>query len=174
LDFPGHGRSQAWQSSLPQFARAIWAASARLGPLHAVVAHSLGAVAVAHAAAGGLPVERLALLAPAASPALFMTWFAGSFGLDAALPARMRASVERREGVVLDHYEPAWLGPRVTQRTLVVHDEADRVAPFAVGQRWAQVVGDAQLLATRGLGHGRVLRDAAVVRAVQAHLRLAT
>jgi len=41
LDFPGHGRSHAWQSSLPQFARAIWAASARLGPLHAVVAHSL-------------------------------------------------------------------------------------------------------------------------------------
>jgi pimeloyl-ACP methyl ester carboxylesterase len=172
LDFPGHGRSQAWQSTLPQFARAIWAASARLGPLHAVVAHSLGAVATSHAAASGLPVERLALLAPAASPSLFMTWFAGSFGLDAALPGRMRAVIERREGVLLDHYEPAWLGPRVVQPTLVVHDEGDRVAPFTVGQRWAKAFVGARLVATQGLGHRRLLADDAVVRAVQDHLRL--
>jgi alpha-beta hydrolase superfamily lysophospholipase len=55
LDFPAHGRSEGWRASLPQFVRALWAASARLGPLHAVVAHSLGALAAAHAAANGLP-----------------------------------------------------------------------------------------------------------------------
>ena len=68
LDFPAHGRSGGWRATLPQFARALWAASARLGPLHAVVAHSLGALAAAHAAANGLPVGRLALLAPSPPP----------------------------------------------------------------------------------------------------------
>ncbi|HEY0820621.1 MAG TPA: alpha/beta fold hydrolase, partial [Rhizobacter sp.] len=89
LDFPAHGRSAGWRATLPQFVRALWAASARLGPLHGVVAHSLGAVATAHAAANGLPVQRLALLAASPPPALFLQWFARSLGLGEGIPARM-------------------------------------------------------------------------------------
>jgi pimeloyl-ACP methyl ester carboxylesterase len=171
LDFPAHGRSAGWRATLPQFVRAMWAASARLGPLHGVVAHSLGAVAAAHAAANGLPVQRLALLAPSPPPALFLKWFAGSLRLGSALPQRMGALIERVEGVPLTHFDPSWLGPRVQQSTLVVHDEGDRVSPLAVGQRLAQAVAGAQLLVTQALGHRRVLADAAVAQAVTRHLR---
>lgn len=171
LDFPGHGRSGAWRATLPQFVRALWAASARLGPLEAVVAHSLGAVAAAHAVANGLPVQRLALLAPSPPPAQFLHWFARSLGLGDAMPARMHSAIERVEGVPLTRFDPAWLGPRLTLPTLVVHDEGDRVSPLAVGQRLAGAIAGAQLLTTQGLGHRRVLADLAVANAVQAHLR---
>ncbi|MEO8154424.1 MAG: alpha/beta fold hydrolase [Rhizobacter sp.] len=171
LDFPGHGRSDGWRATLPQFVRALWAASARLGPLHGVVAHSLGAVAAAHAVANGLPVKRLVMLAPSPPPALFLQWFARSFGLGDDIPQRMGSAIERVEGVPLARFDPAWLGPRLSSPTLVVHDEGDRVSPLAVGERLALAIPGASLLATNGLGHRRVLADAAVARAVTTHLR---
>ena len=171
LDFPAHGRSAGWRATLPQFVRALWAVSARIGPLHGVVAHSLGALAAAHAAANGLPVQRLALLAPSPPPRLFLKWFAGSLGLGDGLPQRMGAWIERVEGVPLVRFDPEWVGPRVAQPTLVVHDEHDRVSPLAIGQRLAQALRGASLLTTQTLGHRRVLGDAAVAAAVTAHLR---
>ncbi|GEM_PF-279386 len=170
LDFPGHGRAAGWRSTLPQFSRALFAATARLGAWHAVVGHSLGAIAALHAAARGLPVLRLALLAPSAPPALFLRWFAGSFGLADSAPQRMRERIEDTEGVPMAEFEPAWLGPRVPQPTLVVHDEADRVAPFAAGQRLAHALVEARLMPTQGLSHTRVLRDTVVAESLLRHL----
>ena len=171
LDFPGHGRAAGWRSTLPQFTRAVFAAAARLGPLDGVVAHSLGAVAALHTAARGLPVRRLVLLAPSAAPALFLRWFAGSFGLPENASQRMGQQIERVEGVPMAEFEPAWLGPRVAQPTLVVHDEADRVAPIAAGQKVVRALRNARLHTTQGLSHTRVLGDADVARAVVDHLR---
>jgi pimeloyl-ACP methyl ester carboxylesterase len=172
LDLPAHGHSGGWRSTLPQFARAVFAAASRLGPLHGVVAHSLGALATLHAAARGLPVRRLALIAPSAPPAQFIDWFAGSFGLSPGLGERMRAQIERREGVPLSEYEPAWLGLRVAQPSLLLHDEADRIAPFAASRRLAAALRDARLEPCQGLGHRRILDDDGVADAVAAHLRL--
>lgn len=171
LDLPAHGRSGGWRSTLPQFARALFAATSRLGPLHAVVAHSLGSLATLHAAARGLPVQRLALIAPSSPPAQFMAWFAHSFGLPAGVAERMQRQIECREGVPLAQYESAWLGPRVAHPTLLLHDEGDRIAPFSASQRLAQALPAARLQAHGGLGHRRILDDAAVAAAVAAHLR---
>ena len=169
IDFPAHGRSGGWRSTLPQFVRAIHAANARIGPLHGVVAHSLGAIATMHAVARGLPSRRLVLIAPSAPPALFLRWFAGSFGLSDAVPERMRRYIESREAVTLDQFEPEWLGPRIAQPVLVIHDEKDRVAPFATAQKVVQWLSSGRLLPTRGLGHARVLDDADVAQEVVAH-----
>lgn len=171
LDLPAHGRSGGWRSTLPQFARAVFAAASRLGPLHGVVAHSLGALAALHAAARGLPVQRLALISPSAPPAQFISWFARSFGLPVGLGDRMREQIERREGVALAEFEPAWLGERIGQPALLLHDEADRIAPFAASERLVAALPAASLRAHGGLGHRRILDDDAVAAAVVAHLR---
>ena len=47
--------------------------------------------------------------------------------------------------------------------TLVVHDRGDSINRFADGQAYCEAIGDAQLLATDGLGHRRILKDAQVI-----------
>jgi len=170
LDFPGHGRSDGWRSTLPQFVRTLFAVQARVGPLHAVVAHSLGALAAAHAAAKGLAVERLALISASPPPAKVISWFAHGFGVGEVLARRMKQTIEGIEGMPLEQFEPAWLGARLSQPTLVVHDAADRAAPLAAGKGLAKALANARLMVTDGLGHRRGLNDAQVIEAVARHL----
>jgi pimeloyl-ACP methyl ester carboxylesterase len=83
----------------------------------------------------------------------------------------MRAAIERREGVPLQQFEPAWLGERLAQPTLLLHDEGDRVAPLAGSQALQQALPEARLATTRGLGHRRLLSDVQSIAAVVEHVR---
>ena len=47
--------------------------------------------------------------------------------------------------------------------TLVVHDRGDRINAFADGQAFAHAIQGAQLLATEGLGHRKMLKDPRVL-----------
>ncbi|MDI4634590.1 alpha/beta fold hydrolase [Pelomonas sp. V22] len=170
LDLPAHGHSGGWSSHLPQWRRALFAAASRLGPLHGVVAHSLGAVAALSAAARGLPVQRLALLATSAPPATVLSWFGQAFGLGEASRQDLRKRLERLSDGPLAQFEPDWLGPHLHQPVLLIHDEQDRAAPLAHAEALAAVLPDCRLLRSRGLGHRRVLDHISHVDAVCAHL----
>lgn len=164
LDFPAHGRSDGRRSNLPQWVRCLFAVSAVLGPWHAVVGHSLGALASAHAVARGLPATRLALVAASPPPRQFLRWFAGVLGPGDALAQRMQARIEAREGVPMNQFEPAWLGPRLGVPTLLLHDRDDRIAPAALAERLAAALPAARLELSGGLGHRRLLADPATLR----------
>jgi pimeloyl-ACP methyl ester carboxylesterase len=170
LEAPGHGHSDGWRSTLPQFVRALFTLQARQGPWHAVVGHSLGAMAVVHAAAQQLGAGRLVLVAPPPPPAAVVNGFAAAFGLGASLAARMRARIERREGVPMARFELPWLRERVAQPTLVVHDRDDRVNRFADGVAYRDAIAGAELVATQDLGHRRILREPTVLQQVSAFI----
>ena len=167
LEMPGHGRSAGSESTLPQFTRAIEYVTARLRQqghsLRVLVTHSLGATAGAYVASRGLPVERLVLLAPAASPPDYTRLFAQVFGLSEATREAMQRRIEAREGILMPQFEPPAVGPRIGMPTLVVHDRGDSINRFADGQAYCEAIGDAQLLATDGLGHRKILKDAQVI-----------
>ncbi|MDH6592115.1 pimeloyl-ACP methyl ester carboxylesterase [Variovorax sp. TBS-050B] len=170
LELPAHGRSAGTTSNSPQFARAIGYVAARLAAdghaLRAAVAHSLGANALGLAAAQGLAVERLVLLAPPASPREYTRYFAHTFGLSEATRLAMQRRFEAREGVLMQQLEPAAVGPRIVQPTLIVHDRDDRVNRFADAEAYRDAIAGAQLVATEGLGHRRILKEEGVVRQV--------
>ena len=163
IDLPAHGRSTGWQSSLPQFARAIEYIGAQLAhegtAVQAIVAHSLGASASALAAARGLPVERLVLLAPAASPPAYTRLFAQVFGLTEHTRAAMQVRIEAREAMLMPQFEPRSLGARLDVPVLIAHDRSDRVNAFSDGLAYVQALPRAELFATEGLGHNRILKD---------------
>ncbi len=167
FDMPAHGHSAGSGSTLPQFTRAIDYVSARLRQqgfkMRGLVAHSLGASAGAYVASRGLPIERLVLLAPPASPPEYTRLFAKVFGLSEATRAAMQHRIEAREGILMPQFEPQAVAPRIHVPTLVVHDRNDSINTFADGQAFAHAVRGAQLLATTGLGHRKILKDAQVL-----------
>ena len=170
LEMPAHGRSAGTASNLPQFARAIDYAVARLQheghTVQLLGAHSLGANAAAYAAARALPVGKLVLLAPPASPRNYTRYFAQVFGLTESTRAAMQKLIEAREGILMPQFEPAAVGPRLRLPVLVVHDREDRINDFGDGQAFARAIAGTQLIATQGLGHRRILKDEAVLAAV--------
>lgn len=174
LEMPAHGRSAGTVSNLPQFARAIDYVAARLAlegtALKAIAAHSLGANALAYAASRGLRADRLVLLALPASPHAFTRYFAHVFGLSERTRAAMQHRIEAREGILMPLLEPAAVGPRIAQPTLVVHDRDDRVNRFADGVAYRDAIAGAELVATQDLGHRRILREPSVLQQVAAFI----
>jgi len=175
VEMPAHGRSAGTRSTLPQFTRALDYAATRLQQqghtLHAVVAHSLGASAAAHAASRGLPLRRLVLLAPPASPRNYTRLFASVFGLSEATRARMQARIEAAEGALMANFEPAAVGSRIAAPTLVVHDRHDSINRFADGEAFTASIAGARLHVTEGLGHRKLLHDGGVIGTVVRFLR---
>ncbi len=167
VEMPAHGRSSGSTTNLPQFARVIEYVTARLQQeghhIGVVVAHSLAANAAAHAAARGAAMDKLVLIAPPASPLDYTRLFAHVFGLSEGTRAAMQRRIEAREGILMPQFEPDAVGPRVQVPTLVVHDRGDSINRFADGQAYAHAIRGAQLLATEGLGHRKVLKDAQVL-----------
>jgi pimeloyl-ACP methyl ester carboxylesterase len=166
VELPAHGRSRIPRSNGVQWSRALFVVSSRHGPWAAAIGHSLGALALAHALSFGLPARRAALIAVSPPPRLFMRWFAGVLGLSDQLAERMASQLERDEGADMRNFEPKWLGLRLAQPLLLVHDRDDRVAPRESSEVLAGVLADAELMRTEGLGHRRVLADASVLRRV--------
>ena len=174
VDMPGHGRSAGVGSSMPQFARALEYVCARLAGqgnvVQGLVAHSLGATAAAYAAGHALPVARLVLIAPAASPPAYTRMFAQVVGLSEQTRGGMQRRIEAREGVMMAQFEADAAGARIGQATLVVHDRGDTVNAFADGQAFVQAIEGARLYATAALGHRGILKDDAVVAEISGFL----
>jgi pimeloyl-ACP methyl ester carboxylesterase len=169
FDAPSHGRSAAGRhgprsSSIPEFVDALTAVVAVHGAPHAVIAHSMGAIATTAAAAGGLTASRLVLLAPMASPLSQARQLAGALGLGERTRRRMVARVERRVGARMAGFDMPALGRAAAMPpTLLVHDRDDRYSPFDNTAALAAAWPTATLHATTGLGHVRLLAAPEVV-----------
>jgi pimeloyl-ACP methyl ester carboxylesterase len=169
-DLPAHGASPGDTTDLFELATAVRAVADRAGPLHGVVAHSLGSVAALLALADGLAAPRAVVLAPPAALDGAVMRFVDRAGLSPDAEARLRRRIEHRYGAdVWQRLHVADTAPRVAADVLVVHDVDDRDVPVGEGVRVARALGTEPVLTT-GLGHGRVLVDGAVAAHVAAHL----
>ncbi len=167
FDAPGHGDSPVPRAAVPEMAGAVGAALSELGPVHAIVAHSVGCVATTVALSRSPEVApRLAFIAPPVSPLRFTKAFSAMLGIDEGVRQRMVARLERRYGAPLSELDATAIAPRLTSPLLVVHDREDKEVSFEAGAALADRWRGARLMETRGLGHRRVLRAPAVVSEV--------
>ncbi len=166
FDQPGHGASTGDHSSLPEFARILKAVAERVGPLHAVIGHSLGGSAAAVALRDGLEAGRLVLIGAMAEPVDATRRFARMLGFTERVRRMMQARIERREGMGFDFAGVASTAERANRPTLVIHDLGDKDVPWSDAERYALLYPDARLLSTNGLGHTRILKSALVIAAI--------
>jgi pimeloyl-ACP methyl ester carboxylesterase len=168
LDGPAHGDSPGSTADPMVFADALLHAATELGPLEAVIGHSMGAAATGLAVARGLRVDRVVLIAGPSSFAGVVKRFEAAIGLPPRAALRLRARLERRAGAPAAALDVARLGRSMRMPALIVHDPDDAEIPFSEAEAIARSWPGARLHRTSGLGHRRLLRDPATVDAVVA------
>jgi pimeloyl-ACP methyl ester carboxylesterase len=164
FDAPGHGGSEGRRSSVPEMAAAVEEVGAQLGPLRAVVAHSLGCTVTTVALSKGFDAERCVYFAPPTELPYFTRGFCRLLGFGSGVARRMRQRVERRFDVRFDDLHAPRLARRLDVPLLIAHDRDDRDVPLAHAEELAWAWRDARLMTTRGLGHRAILRNPHVVR----------
>ncbi|MFW2388303.1 MAG: alpha/beta fold hydrolase [Polyangiales bacterium] len=162
FDAIGHGDSQGGHLSLPELAECIRNVADELGDVYGIVAHSLGGAATTLALSQGLQLERAVFISPPSDPREFLQIFGSAIGISDAVRARVKSKVERRLGMRMEDMQATVNARSMRIPLLVIHDRSDKEVPFEVGQSVARAWPGANLLATDGLGHQRILRDGAV------------
>ncbi len=167
FDAPAHGGSGGHSTNIMDVAGAVQLVGGLAGPLRAIVAHSFGAPASLMALRHGLVAERLVLLAPPLSLGEHSAAVARALGLPMLVRSRMQRRMESRLGFLWQETDSDRaldaLDRKRAQPTLLIHDRHDREVPFASSERIAAAVPSARLVATDGLGHARILRNARVI-----------
>lgn len=168
FDAPGHGVSGGTWSSLTRLSAAIEHVAQTVGPLHAVIAHALGAAATELAIERGLQLARLVEISPSASAQTRFERHASALHLGDTLTPIVRGTLERRLGVGLDTFDPDRLASAVQDvPMLVIHDRLDREVPFAQAARRIQSLHRGRLMSTLGLGHHDLVADPLVIDAAR-------
>lgn len=165
FDQVAHGRSSGRHATLPGFGRVLGAVARHLGPLEAIIGHSLGGAAVGMALHQGAVARRAILIAPPAEAAAAVRRFAARVGLGRRALQAMRQAVVRRAGLPLEQVAVEAQAPSLGIPALIVHDLADREVPWADGERYARRWPDSRLLSVEGLGHHRIVGDGRIIEA---------
>lgn len=168
LDLPAHGKSDGRRTTLIQCAEAVRRVGTAVAPIHAAVAHSLGAPATALAMLKGLRLERLVMVAPPRSLYDTMSKNAREAGLPEHVFLEVTGNVASRLQIDWAELDTDWMAARLDVPLLVVHDEEDRLSPWTHGAAVARAAPRGTLLTTAGLGHRAVLANDHVIAQVAA------
>jgi pimeloyl-ACP methyl ester carboxylesterase len=176
FDLPAHGKSAGKRISLIGCAHAVRQAAEALGPVHFVVAHSIGCLAGLLAGGGGPPMPRgypfLAFVL-VACPNRFAKVTA-RFGRELGLSPAAQDVYERRLESIAQRRIVDFTGVNLLKATgrpaLLLHARDDADVAFADAQEIAANCANAELLPFDDLGHRRILYAPPVVRAAIAYL----
>lgn len=166
FDAPGHGDARRDRASLIDHARAVAAVARQVGPIHALVGHSVGGAAALLATRFGLHAERFALIAPPRSPSKFVSGFSQFLDLAPEVHNALVSRVEARFGIRIADLDVERDAARLAVPLLVVHDREDPVVDFEAGRALANAAPLGMILETTGLGHNAILRAREVVTSV--------
>ena len=173
FDAPGHGHSSGRAATLPQFAQAVAAVGAHVGPVHTLIAHSFGAAMALWAQLDwGLRADRQVLISSLDHCKWVTEEFARLLSLPENLMERGRQLMVARTGGRMD-WERLSVGEMLRQTpqpTLLLHDAGDPEVPI---EHLFSLIASCrerplELHVTEGLGHHRLLGDAGVIRRVLA------
>lgn len=170
LDPPGHGASKAGQCDPIVFSDAVGSAFKILGPISLYLGHSMGAAAGVMATSASINANAYVLIASPVVMARTIEATALKIGLGLAATDALQDEIGRKVGV---HPRNIELMPSVNGQSvpaLIIHDRGDRQVPFSEAETLNAAWPDAQLFATDGLGHNRILQDKTVVRKVAGFL----
>jgi pimeloyl-ACP methyl ester carboxylesterase len=173
FDAPAHGASDVGRTDIRDWIAAIEALQQRHGRFRLIVGHSFGALATLTAVRSGTTTKRVATIAGAGTPQVFIDQFAAMLDLS----PRAKAAFERRfqhkfgeDAASMAQRFDALANPLPADvEVLAVHDDTDRQVPSLASTDLAATHSDrARYIRTHGFGHSRVLSADTTLDAVTA------
>ncbi len=172
IDLPGHGATTVGETNFFITADALRAVAFEVGPVHAVIAHSMGTVATAVALEQGLLTNKVVFLAAPARLEHGFEKFNFMYGVPPRAADGLAAYLERHFGadiwreLAVDRMAAGFDVP-----ALIVHDEGDDQVDIAQGELLSEAWRGSRFIRTQGLNHTKVVRDEEVIGFVTDFLR---
>ncbi|MBL0564583.1 alpha/beta hydrolase [Aeromonas veronii] len=163
-DHPAHGQSAGNTGHLPRFVRAFDELASEVGPLHGVIAHSMGGAVTLSSRQAGIDTLPLLLISPVLDYVPQLYGMVARSGYSIRLFDAVVKEIEQEYQHPLSMVDPLGRLASRSGAAMIVHDEEDRFAPHGDSLRASQD-GHTRLVSTRGLGHGRILASAPVFAA---------
>lgn len=164
-DGPAHGRSDGRVTSIPEFNQMFVALFQKFGEPVGVITHSFGGAAMLYAIMNGLPVRRLVNIASPSIDDEILKTFLRAINGSWKSAERFKKYVIKRSGKPFHEFTALYAVQNLPAPIdlLVISDEDDKDVVFRSAVEVVKAYPTAELLATKGLGHNRILKDEAVI-----------
>ena len=166
FDAPAHGKSTGKQTNIYEIAETITALESIYGPFHSVVTHSFGGPCLAIAMKQGVKAKRVVNISPPSKTSGLVKKFSDALILPENVENELKLCIEKSFG------ENVWHDSSMENNiqhldvpALVIHDVDDVDVPWHEGQSIAKAWNEVRFIKTSNLGHRRILRDPATIKA---------
>jgi pimeloyl-ACP methyl ester carboxylesterase len=170
IDAPGHGLSRGKFLTVPLYSAVIQQLISSLGEIEAVVSHSIGAFATMHALYTNpmLPVGKLVVMASPGDAMSFIDFYREALQLSETTTRLTLNHFEAVIGKPIQYFTATRFAGKLTLPGLVIHDRADKEAPYEAGVAIHKAWKGSKLVSTEGLAHN--LKSPEVVEMVKSYL----
>ncbi len=167
FDGPAHGKSEGKRTSIAEFEEAMKAIATSKGYPEAIIAHSFGGGASLYAIANGFPGRKLINIASPTIADRIIQSYLKAIGGSWKTGENFKALIKHRHGKPFEEFTTLSLIRQVPSELnlMLVHDEEDKEVELIHVHELIKIFPSARLLATKGLGHNRILKDEKVISA---------
>ena len=172
FDAPAHGSNPGKQTHLLEFADTLLGIQQQIGPVHTLMAHSFGGMASIMASHHGLKVEQMVLFAPHLDVNEIHQSYSDLLNLNPDLSKRFHEKIGARMAEIIgfddvwDFFTPQNLLKDRDFGGLLIFDSEDEEIPLSQFKTVERYWEGSVVIETQGLGHHRILKDAAVIKNV--------
>lgn len=170
FDLPAHGASNGKRAPIPLLAKAIRHVAETVGPLHGVIAHSIGCAATVTSLTRGLKAERVVLVSSPSNYRRQAKLIGKMVGINEKTWPDMEVELNAL-GAELSEIDFTTMAKTLTLPALVMHSDDDQVVPMQDSREATSHWRGATFRLLSGLGHMRVLSDADVIASSVAFIK---
>ncbi len=170
FDAPAHGKSKGNFSIMTEFIASILELEKTQGPFEFAIGHSLGGMSVLNAIQQKLNVKKAITIGSGDIIQDIIDDFIQKIKLKPVVGLHLKNHFETKFGGKMDDYSAYKAASNITIPVLVIHDADDADVSVQSAYHIEKNLIHSELLITRGLGHRKILGDAAVIEKINSFL----
>jgi len=172
VDAPAHGDSPGTMSHPGLFVDTLFELVDEIGPVHAIVGHSMGGGSAVYAAMSGIEAERIISIAGPSNFFDVVDGFANFIGLKGKAKLDFLSFSERFVGIPYMQMTPEDFTYNPTPSLLILHDELDNEIDIRHAMSYDQSLPNLKVEVSRGLGHRKILYSEETARKISNFLKV--